>query len=540
MRYPLLTALCIALAAGACTTPEPEPRIDLEAVPLDPAPATLHRLSQQQYRNSIRDLFGADIVIPSALEPDVSVDGLIALGGANATISPLGVERYESAALKVASQAVATPARRAALIPCKPKETADAACFEQVITTLGRRVWRRPLATEEIDSLVGVATAAAQQFSSFMRGVEFAVAALLQSPNFLFRVELGEPDPEHPGALRYTGYEMASRLAFFLTNTTPDDELLAAAESGALGGDAGVREQARRLLETPGAREAVRNFFTELYELYELDHLMKDTMVHTFMDKELGPAAREETLRLIEDIVFEQDADFRTFFTSQRTFVDRRLAALYGIPAPVTDGFGAVTLPRTLGRRGFLGHASFLANQSHPVDSSAVLRGKFVRVVLLCGEIPPPPSELNTGIPEPSDDAPTLRERSTIHQQDPNCAACHRNMDPIGLGLENFDALGKWRTHDNGALIDASGDLDGARFGSAWDLGGAIASHPQVGYCLARNLLRYATGHVEEYGQFEFLIALGKAFEQSGFRIRNLLVDVAASRAFRHAGMVSE
>ncbi len=529
--------LCTAgLALAACTTPAPEEApVDLESVPLKPAPGTMKRLSAQQYANTVRDLFGADIVVPHALEPDQAVEGLISIGSAMTTISPLGVERYEAGALQLARQAFDNEERRARVMTCSPGSAADEACYREIARDFGRKAWRRPLSDTELTRLVSLGVQAGTQYNDFDKGAEFLLTALLQSPNFLFRIELGEPDPDRPRRFRLSDYEMATRLAYFLTNSTPDDELLDAAENGELTTHDGLHAQVNRLVESPKAREAVRGFFTELYQLSQLDDLQKDTTVFTFMDKELGPAAREETLLLLEDIIFERNGDFRTFFTTTRTFVDKRLAALYGIASPVTDGFGAVRLPSGMGRRGFLGQASFLTLQSHPIDTSAVLRGKFVRTALLCGEIQPPPANLNTGLPEVSENARTLRERSEIHQNNEGCASCHKAMDPIGLGFENFDAIGRWRDKENGVPIDAGGDLDGRRFSNAWELGAAVAEHPQLGYCLARNLYRYATGHVEEVGEVLFIDALAEKFRQSGYRVKALMSALATSPAFRYA-----
>lgn len=528
-RYAVLVAALLA----ACTADggdKTKPPTDVDAAGYSAGETGLRRLSQMQYRNTIRDLVGPEIVVPPQLEPDVTVDGFVSVGGTKSTFSPLGVERYETAALKIADQAMKDAKVAARLIPCKPKAADDAACMKSFVREFGLRAWRRPLTKAEEDRITGVGVASARTLGKFKDGVAYAMTALLQSPYFLYRVELGKG-----GA--FDDYELASRLSYFLTNTMPDDELFAAAARGDLQTPDGVRAQAERLMDKPDARAAVRNFFAEMYQLYKLDDLMKDTTVFTFMDAELGPAAREETLSLVEDLVFEQDADFRTFFTTTETFVNRRLAALYEVAAPVTDGFGRVTLPAKLRRRGFTGQVSFLALQSHPLATSAVLRGKFVRAQILCAEIPPPPANLNTGIPEATENARTLRERSIIHQKEPFCAGCHSQMDPIGLGFENFDAIGRWRTLDNGAEIDPSGDLDGVSYRDAWELAGVISKHPDLPYCLTRSAYRYALGHVEGLGETEFITALTEWFKQTGYRIKPLFVELAASQAFRTAGV---
>ncbi len=519
-----------ALLAG-CLESSPA-MVDVSEVPLVPGDAAIKRLTQVQYENTIEDLVGDDIIVPASIEPDLPSDGLISIGSARTTISPLGVEKYESAAYAIAQQMTVSDAVMKRVVPCEWGGPNDTGCMQEFVESFGRRAWRRPLTEDETASLMAAATSGTTGLGTFAAGVEMAMAAILQSPNFLFRVELGEADPTSAGQNRYTAYEMATRLGYFFTNSTPDDALLDAAESGALLNEAGVRAQAQRLLDSPRARDAVRNFFAEYFELHNLDHLSKDSIVFVHMDKDLGPDAREETLRVVERIVFDNE-DYLNLFTTRETYVNRRLASLYGIPAPVTEGFGAVTLPVDGGRRGLLGMASILALQSHPIATSAVLRGRFVRTKLLCGTIPPPPTGVNTGIPEADANARTLRERSKVHQEEPVCANCHALMDPIGLGLENFDSIGRWRTHDNGALIDPSGFIDDYEFMDAWDLGRLMAEHPDSPGCLVKNIYRYATGSVEEFGELEAIEALIENFKISGHRVQPLMVEIAASPGFR-------
>lgn len=524
-----------AFAMLACTGTDPTDAPDLSKVPVDPSAPLLKRLSRPQYVNSVRDLLGSDVVVPAALEPDDKLEGLVAVGASRSTISPLGVERYERAANLIATQVFADGDRRLALVGCEPVGDKARDCVESFVRSFGPKVWRRPLGEEEVTRLTDVAMPAAAALDDPWRAPQTALSAMLQSPNFLFRAELGEPDPDRPGSSRFSSWEMASRLSYFLWNTTPDDELIAAAQRGELVSDEGLRAQAERLLSSPRARLAVRDFFSDLYRLTELDKLSKDTIVFAQMHPELGPSAREETLLGLEKLIFDEDGDFRTFFTTRRTFVNRRLAALYGIPAPSLEGFAEVVLPENGLRRGFLGQASFLAVNSHPVSTSAVLRGMFVRQTLLCGTIPSPPADVNTGLPEPSDSARTLRERNTVHLESQACAGCHSLMDPIGLAFENFDGIGVMRMLDNGGVIDPSGDLDGVDFSDPVGIANAIVEHPDFAPCFARHVYRYAGGQVEGRGERQLVEALGESFVAKGHRVRELLLDVALSPGFRRA-----
>ena len=232
-------------------------------------------------------------------------------------------------------------------------------------------------------------------------------------------------------------------------NTTPDHELLSAGEAGELETREGLFNQANRLLESDRARAGVRNFFSEFLQLYELEHLSKDPTIFEQFNDQLGQDAIEETLSLIEYMVFDLEADYRELMTTRETFVSPRLAAIYNIPAPSPDGFAYTQLPEDDARAGLLGHVSFLAGHAHQVSSSATLRGKAVRTILLCQSIPAPPVDVDTSIPEPSGDALTLRDRVAEHLRIPLALHVTLMTDPIGLGLENFDGLGRWRDKDN-------------------------------------------------------------------------------------------
>ncbi|MCA9643978.1 MAG: DUF1592 domain-containing protein [Myxococcales bacterium] len=521
------------LLTVACTG-QIEPPPESHKAPLNPAPVTLKRLTQAQYKNAIHALLGAEIVVPSALEPDSEAGGFLNVGGSIASISSRGVEQYERAAYDIAEQAMEPGAERDALVPCAPAANVDDSCASAFVSSFGRKLWRRSLSQAEVDRYVAIASEAGRQLGDFYDGLEFAMAGLLQSPDFLFRVELGEADPGS-SFKRYTSTEMASRLAFFLWNSTPDDDLLDAGERGDLLDESQIDAQVDRMLASPQARSGVRNFFSELYGLQGLDDLVKDTTIFTSHSADLGPDAREETLRLIEYMVFDEDADYRDLFTTRKTFLNRRLAALYSVPAPSIDGFALTELPKDGPRRGLLGQASVLAMHSHPTNTSATLRGKFVRTVLLCGEIPPPPANVDTSLPEASASAPTLRDRIQDHLSVPVCASCHRAMDPIGLALEKFDGIGKFRTLEANTPIDASGELDGTPFKDAVGLGEAIANHPNLGRCLTQKLYRYAKASVEREGEDGEVVRLTEAFLLSNFRIKVLLREIAKSDGFRMA-----
>jgi hypothetical protein len=522
---PLLLA-CEDDAPPAPTAAEPRG----EAPTAELAGPVLKRLTATQYENAVHDLFGDDIVVPEDIEPDEAVDGLLAIGAGVNSISPSGVEGFEDAAYSIAEQAIAA----GTAAPCSPTVDDDLLCAKEAIAEVGRRAWRRALTDDEVDRHLALFALAVGELDSFQDALAYPLAALLQSTNFLYRVELGEDDPA--GGRRYTDAEMASRLSFFLWNTIPDEELLAAAEAGELVTDAGLAGQIDRLLGDDRAREGLRAFFTDMLTLYELDDLNKDPTTYTHMSADVGPSAREETLAGLEYLVFEEAGDYRDILTTRRAFVDRKLAAIYAIPAPVREGFGETTLEGD--RMGLLGQVSFLALASHPANTSVTRRGMFVREVLLCQDMPSPPAGVDTSIPEATTEAPTMRERVAQHLEDPSCSGCHNLTDYIGLGLENFDGLGGWRDAENGTTIDASGTLDGIAFGGPAGLGRAVRDHEDLGPCLAATVFRYATGHVDADGEDALRDWHARGFAENGYDVRWLLADIAASPAFRKVGDV--
>jgi hypothetical protein len=525
-----------ALLLLAACKPAAKKLPDFSQFAVTPPAASLHRLSIAQYTNSIHDLLSPSIVVAPELDSDVVIDGFVSVGMTAATISPTGVGLYETSALSIAAQALSTPANKAAFFPCVPASLTDTTCLTTFVTAFGRRAWRRPLVASEVQNIVNAGLQAARQMNDPWQGLGAAMAEILESPYFLFRVELGEPDPAGNGN-RYSNYEMASRLAAFLTNSTPDDQLLDAAEAGQLVTDAGLQAQVTRLLASPAAHVGIRNFFTELYQLQGLSQLQQDPTVYVDMNANLGPAAQEETLEDLERIVLDQNADFRTFLTGRTTNINRLLAAVYDVPAPSLTGFAPAELPANGLRAGFFGQVSFLALQAHPTSTSPTLRGKFIRNVLLCETIPPPPVNVNTGLEPVSANVRTMRQRDEEHLLlGGACYGCHSQMDPIGLGFENFDAIGNFRTMDNGEPIDTTGNLDGSNFSTPVDIARIVASHPKFPPCVAQKVFEYATGQQPTSAQANMITQLGSAFVETGYHVKDLMEIIAMSSGFRRAG----
>ena len=510
------------------------------AAAFTPAPSTLRRLTTTQYRNTIGDLLGSGVTIKGTLEPDTALDGFASIGAARVSLSATATEEFDTAAFDLAHQALSNTATRGALVGCAPAGTTDDACARTFVTTFGRRAWRRDLTSDEITRYATLATTAAGMLKDFWGGLEYGLAGLLESPHFLYREELGATDPGAPTRRVFSGYELASRLAFLVTNSTPDDTLLDAAKTGKLATPAGLGAEAQRLLASPRAHAAMGNFFTELYALGNLDSLPQSSTFFPKVSPTLGASMRTETLKVLDDIAFGANTDYRSLFDTTTTYVNQELASLYGLPAVTGADFVKVTLPASGPRAGFLGQGSFLSMYSHADSGSPTRRGKFVREVILCQAVPSAPPDVNTMFPV---DAPNAAQRTTRQKLEQHrmagssCAACHQVMDPVGLGLENFDGLGAYRTTEAAQMIDASGSLDGAEYTDARALGAALKDHPSLGSCLTRGVLRYTIGHIETAGEQPVVDALAQQFASNGYKFGSLVLGVVASASFRYAGV---
>lgn len=491
-------------------------------------PAGLRRLTAAEYANAVTDLFGDGLVLPTALEPDLDVDGLNEVGASIAAISPLGVERYEDASYLLADQVAADHARRARFDACAPAG-ADDACAEAILRPMARLAWRRSPTDAELDTLVGLGRQATAALGTFDDGLAYPIAAVLQSPAFLYRVEVGADG-------RFTPLELASRMSFLLWAGPPDEALLDRADDGSLADPEVRRDEADRMLADPRARRGLRAMFDDYLGLDVLPTLPKDTTLFEHWTDGIGASAREETLAGLERLVFDDEADIRDLMTTRTAVIDRALAALYGVPAPAHDGFAATALPADGPRAGLLGQASFLSINAHSVSTSVTRRGKFIHTVLLCREIPPPPANVDTSIPEPSPDAPTMRDRVASHLADPMCASCHSVTDPVGLAFEQFDGIGRFRTLENETLIDPTGELDGIPFADALGLSTVLHDHPDLPACLTETAFRFAQGRELSLDEAALAEWHNAGLAGQGYRWRTLLVDLIAADAFAVAG----
>ncbi len=490
----------------------------------------MRRLTQSQYRNAIADIFGPDIEVSGRFEPIVRpVHEMIASGARASGLSPAGLEQFDAIARIMAAQ-VFDEVHRSQFVPCAPADAAkaDRACASEVLTPLGRYIFRRPMTESEQAFFVKQAGDAANQSGSFYKGLELALGAMLVSPHFLYVVETAEPDPARPGELRLDNFARASRLSFMLWNTTPNEALLSAAENGDLTQPAKLKAIASGMVESRRFEAGVRAFFEDMLMFEKFDEIAKDPLVYPYFSQQLAKSLPEQTLRTIVDHLVTRDGDYRDLFTTNRTFIDRHLASLYQIRIRDSEGWEPYEFAPEDDRAGLLGQAGLLALYSHSGRSSPTLRGRAIRELLMCQPVPDPPGDVNfTAVQDTGNKAmPTARIRLGQHATDPVCAGCHMITDPLGLPLERFDGIGMFRATENEAPIDTTGSLDGIDFDGAMGLGKAMAANPATTQCVAGRALEYATAHSTEE-EYELVEELDKRFAASGYTIRSLFLDVA-------------
>lgn len=489
--------------------------------PLDPAPAGLRTLTPDQYVASVKAVLG-----PAGVDAPVPAIGAWAssVAAARGGIPALTVDQYEGAARAVSDWAVADVDRRAALFGCTPTDTLGDPCVDAVLDGWLTRAFRRAPTDDERQRWVAVVDGA----STAVDGLQLALYGLLQAPSFLYRVELGTPVEEAPGRFVYTADERATRLAYLIWGGPPDEALLALAADGTLDDPTGLTDAVDAMLDDPRADVGLEALLHELLQVDGLHELEKDPIdFPDFADQRDGLAA--QLVATAAEAV--REGRVGDLFTTDALAVDAATAPLYGLSAE-DAATGWVSMPPE--RAGILTTAGFLALHAYPGKTSPALRGLFVRKQLLCFDIPPPPADVVTVLPPRGTALLTTRQLVAIHQTSPSCAGCHAHMDPIGLALETFDAVGQHRTTEHDQPIDPSGELDGVPFDDALGLGVALAEHPEMPSCVASHVVARANGSTVDHlhPDVEALAA--------DDTMRAILRAVATSELFLNASLVEE
>jgi len=522
----LLSAACtgqITDPGGAVGTGDGTGGPTADGAVVVPEVSGLRRLTIEEYDRTLEDLIGDDTRPGQALLPR-DVRNPFDNDYTTQVASQALVEGVEVLAAEAAQRLLDDPERLDRVLGCTPEEPGDAACLRSFVTRFGRRALRRPLPPERVDAYVGT-IALAEEAGDFHVAVETVLRAMLQHPRFLYRVEIGTPTEDDPAIRKLDDWEMAARLSYLLWGTTPDEWLLDVAADDGLSTAAGVREVATAMLGDERARDRVDRFHA-LWLGYE-------TLP---FDPELTQAMRTESAALVDRVVFEERRPWRDLFLLEETYVDDALAGHYGMPLPGSET-PVWTAYGDSGRRGLLSHGTFLSNGAKLDDTSPVLRGLAVRTRLLCEDIPPPPPGVDVDDPLPeTEDAVCKEDKLAMHRQG-GCAGCHSLMDPIGFGLERFDAQGRIRDHDPGhpeCVISGEGEIAGeGTFNGPGELGQLLLD-TGLDRCLFTQLYRFAIGRYElDDRDVRFIDRVDRELGGSGFRFDTLLLEIVSSEAFR-------
>jgi len=480
--YAKLKAFVDVVNSGSCS--------ELASVECDPTKATpghrvLRRLTNFEYDNTLRDLLGVQPKWGALFPPDDVAVGFDDIASAEhvATI-------YTNVA-RQAAEDVGANTDLTNVVPCDLSNGTDA-CAQSFITSFGARAFRRPLTDAESARYQALekTIAAAEGFEG---GVRAVVMAMLQSPNFLYRTELGA----RTGANYTLGpYEIASELSYLLTSSMPDDALLTDAASGALSRPDVIASHAKRLLQTDRAKASLEHFVDQWLLLNRLDIAVKDPNTYPAYTPDLRDAMHDESVAYFVNTMRTDSATFQSLLTGTTTYASSALAQYYGLGQPAgpadPNGLSPYALPS--GRAGFLTQAAILTTQAKPDRPSPVLRGELVRVQLLCQALPPPPAGVNTQLPPVDPNVPN-RERFTAHSQNQPCQSCHQLMDPIGFGFEGFDGIGRPVPGN----VDTSGNIVGTDstngpFNGVPNLASILAASPDAQNCFALQWYRYGYG----------------------------------------------
>lgn len=491
----------------------------------------VRRLTNVEYENTVRELLGGSIPQLPEQPSDAVLEGSFENDAFTLGPSDVRIARYETAAVSLGSHAVNNGAARSRVLPC---DTTDAACGREFVESFGKRAFRRPLTSEELDRWTGFfeSQRAAIDFDA---AVQLTVTGMLQTPQFLYRLE-SEGSEVNADQLALSPYELASRLSYFLWEAMPDDELMAAADAGALATDEELEAQARRLLADDRARATVRNFSRQW--LY-LDRVLGEDKLPELFPMWQGlvrQSAKEESLLFIENAFFD-GGTVNDLFTSNVAYVDDVMAELYDIPSP-SEPWSPVELdPQE--RAGLLSRIAFLAGNAHDANGSPPLRGVYVMERLLCEVRPSPPANANLSPPEADPDRGPMTNRQLFEERTapPSCQGCHIRIDGFGYGFENYDAVGMYRAEDTGLPVDASGFANGigndAEYDGAIELQALLGESDVVRDCVARQWFSYANGRGTEPADACQVEAIERAFAESGGNLMELLVSIVTRPEFR-------
>jgi hypothetical protein len=531
--------------AGGANMLTPAQTAALCAATVDPGPAFVRRITHLEYDNTIRDLLGTPTTVGDQF-PTEEVRLGFDNNAAALSVSPDLAEEYLTAAETLATAAVTT--NLATLVSCDPVAKGVDVCGQQFIAAFGQRAYRRPLSADDT-ALLKTAFDAGKA-TDFATGVRLVIETILQSPQFLYRIEVGlapaagDPSiavtdgsaPNSTKVVRLDDWEMASRLSYLLWGSMPDDQLFAAAAAGKLSTEVDIAAQAQRMLKDPKAHDMVADFHNQWLGLDAISTVEKDPTVFKTFTPTIAGLMEQETKMFLDDVVWNENGTLATIFTAPYTFVNGPLAQYYGITGVTGSAFVKTPLDGTQ-RLGMLTEGGFLSQQAKTNQTSPVHRGKFVREQFLCQQLPPPPPNLQI-VPPSLSPTLTTRQRFAQHSAAATCAGCHSLMDPLGLGFETFDGAGLYRATENGQPIDASGQVANADAELAGPFNGAVELEKKLGgsatvqACMTTQWFRYAYGRSETDADTCSMATLATKFAAGGYKMQDLLAALTQTKAF--------
>jgi len=437
-----------------------------------------------------------------------------------------------------------TPSRRK-IFSCRPLSAAEARpCAERIVTRLGAQAYRRPLAANDVKALMAFYDEGAKD-GGFEIGIRTALEAVLSSPHFIFRIEeVPTASVASKGRTAVSGIDLASRLSFFLWGTPPDSQLVALGRSGRLADTLVLVQQTKRMLADPRSEALATRFAAQWLRLPDIALVHPDANQYPDFREQLATDMRHETERFFHHLV-QENRSLYDLFTANYTFVNEALAKHYDMPGVVGDAFRKVSYPAGSPRSGIMGHGSVLTLTSVANRTSPVLRGKWVMEVLMGSPPPAPPPnipdlEKTEGTKEGR--LLTTRERMEIHRANATCKSCHQFIDPIGLSLDNFDVMGRWRIRENGTSLDTRGDYyDGTKISSPAELQAALLKRPvPIMRNFTRNLMAYGLGRRLEWYDEPTVRTIEHAAGKSNYKLNDFIYGVVKSDAFRMRKLVAE
>lgn len=487
------------------------------------------RLTESQYRHAIADIFGPEIEINARFEPELREAGLQAVGNARLSITTSGLEQYLALARSISTQVIDGD-KAAENVSCSLDQS-DSACAKSYLKNIGGQLFRRPLSDAETASFISAYDQGVSSAGNAAKGFKLALIGMLMSPEFLFRVERAEVDPDNANQKRFDAYTKATRLSYLLWDAAPDGELMQLAQNGDIHKDEVFAQQVDRLLTSPRLEDGVRAFFTDMLQFERFETLTKDGATYPKFSQAVADSAREETLKfLVHHLVTKQD-DYRDIFTSRETVINRSLAAVYDVPFLSKDEWTQHTFAADSGRSGVLTQVTFLSLFSHPAASSPTVRGVKLYDIFQCITLPDPPPDVDFSKVQAIENG-TVRERLIDHKTNPGCYSCHNISDPPGLALEHFDGLGQRRLLENGKLIDVSAEINGKAFDGSVGLGNFMRDNQQAVNCVVRNVHNYGVGRVDGAAEREVLARLRQSFADNDYRFASLMRSVLTDPEF--------